>query len=71
METALPGLAALHVFHCHPATAERLPFAEGTADWKQDLAKAVNAVATGESQDAILEFVREEKPAQFFKNAQT
>jgi sugar phosphate isomerase/epimerase len=69
MDVALPRLAALHVFNWHPQSAERLPLADGADDWAAYLEKA--ATASGKNEMfALIEFVREEKPAQFVKDAE-
>lgn len=69
MDAALPHLAGLHVFQWHPQTSERLALDEGEADWIEYLKKA--SVANGKSPlFALIEFVREEQPAQFLKDAE-
>ncbi|MBN1514259.1 MAG: sugar phosphate isomerase/epimerase, partial [Phycisphaerae bacterium] len=67
LEGALPWLCALHVFHWHPESGERLPLAEGAADWHAYLERA----AVGAPRWALLEFVRGDSIQQLSQDAAT
>ncbi len=69
METALPRLAGLHLFYWDATTADRRPLAEGAADWKRYLRKAQTIPGAGAGKFALLEFVRNDDPAQFLTDA--
>ena len=65
-----PWLAHLHVFHWQlagsPPEVQRLPLAEGEADWRAYLAAAAQ---DGRERCALLEFVRGDDPDQFLRDA--
>jgi len=65
LEAALPRLAGLHVFQWDPRTKARLPLQDGDAVWPSYLAKAAQAG----NMFALLEFVRNDDPAQLAKDA--
>ena len=69
MESALPRLAGLHVFHWDDKTGSRLPLGDGESIWKPCLRKAA-AAQRGEL-FALLEFVLNDDPAQMLRDAQT
>lgn len=64
--SVLPWLTNLHVFHWHPVTGERLPLAAGAARWKQYLRRAA---ALDGDHFAMLEFVRDDNPRNFLRDA--
>jgi hypothetical protein len=70
LETALPKLANLHVFHWVATEHgnDRRPLAEGEEAWKEYLALAQN---TAWDHHALLEFVRGESRQQFLEDAAT
>lgn len=67
LDLLAPWLGYLHVFHWAPATPqdERLPLADGAADWAALLRKARPAPHWPHGYTAFLEFVRDDAPAQF------
>jgi sugar phosphate isomerase/epimerase len=67
METALPRLIGLHVFHWDQVTRDRLTLAEGEEAWRAYLAKALTC---GEM-FASLEFVADDSPERFLADAAT
>jgi len=67
MDTALPRLIGLHVFHWHQQTRERLPLADGAEPWAAYLAKTS---PTGDLY-ASLEFVANDDPEQMLTDAAT
>ncbi|MEM8737569.1 MAG: TIM barrel protein [Planctomycetota bacterium] len=73
LQTALPRLIGLHVFHWHPATAQRLPLALGEDNWRAYLQQARShlSVHAPEPRYALLEFVKNDDPAQFAHDAET
>jgi sugar phosphate isomerase/epimerase len=71
LESALPRLAGLHVFHWDEQTVDRRPLSEGASRWRQYLTRAAAAPATTEPRYAMLEFVRDDDPSQFFCDAET
>jgi sugar phosphate isomerase/epimerase len=72
LRALLSALTNIHAFHwlaAAPAAAvERRPLAEGAALWRSYLAEAA---ATGRDHYLLIEFVRDETPAQFLADAQT
>lgn len=65
LEAVLPWLAGLHVFQWRPETGERRPLAEGADVWPDYLAKAASAGRL----PALLEFVRNDDPQAFLRDA--
>lgn len=68
LEMVLPWLEHLHVFHWHLQTGERRPLAEGQAPWRDYLAQAGDAKRT---RYALLEFVQDDAPEAFLRDAAT
>ena len=67
MDTALPRLIGLHVFHWDRLTRERLPLEEGSTDWKAYLVKA----SPCGDLFASLEFVANDDPERMVADAAT
>ena len=63
-----PGLEHLHVFHWHLQTGERRPLAEGEDLWRDYLAQAAHPERT---RYALLEFVQDDAPEAFLRDAAT
>lgn len=65
METALPRLVGLHVFQWDLETVERQPLTRGQGLWPTYLrqAKTCPTLAAGGTMYAMLEFVRDDDPA--------
>ncbi|NBD38539.1 MAG: TIM barrel protein [Verrucomicrobia bacterium] len=68
LKQVLPRLANLHVFHWWPDAAHRLPLADGRERWQGYFEVAA---ASGRDHDCLLEFVRNDDPAQFLEDART
>lgn len=64
-----PWLENVHVFQWHEQTGERRPLAEGADVWPQYLARA--AEANDRERYALLEFVQDDAPDAFLRDAQT
>lgn len=62
----LPWLANVHVFHWGPTHLDRHPLTQGEDDWQRYL-----GVIAGGDHAALLEFVRDDEPAQFLRDAAT
>lgn len=73
MDAALLRLVGLHVFHWTMDPVERRPLAEGEAVWPDYFAKAATcpAAAKGDDLFALLEFVRDDDPANLGADAAT
>jgi 3-dehydroshikimate dehydratase len=67
LEAAKPWLTGLHVFSWDRETAQRLPMARHSHEWKLYLAKAASV---GEM-FALLEFVENDDPNVFLRDAET
>jgi len=67
LDAAKPWLTGLHVFSWDRETAHRLPMARHTHEWKLYLAKAASV---GEM-FALLEFVENDDPNAFLRDAET
>ena len=67
MDTALPRLIGLHVFHWDPVTRDRLPLDQGSSAWKVYLAKASQCGDLF----ASLEFVANDDPERMVADAAT
>ncbi len=68
LEQALPSLTNVHLFHWRMGAdgVERRPLAEGTAVWQ----KYLNVLRKSKkSRWLLMEFVRDDKPAQFIEDA--
>ena len=69
LERVLPYLANVHAFHWRMGPPlERLPLAEGKDVWRQYLERVRT---TGRDHWVLLEFVRDDLPAQFLDDAET
>ncbi|MBN1875629.1 MAG: TIM barrel protein [Anaerolineae bacterium] len=70
LEAVLPWLTHLHVFSWRvmEGTRERLLLAEKAIEWRQYLQKAA---ATGRNHIAMIEFVKDDMPENFLKDAST
>ena len=64
----LPWLTNVHVFHWGPTTKDRHPLADGEAFWRQYLGVIAS---TGRDHGALLEFVPDDEPAAFLRDAAT
>jgi len=69
MNAAKPHLLGLHVFHWDVHTGERRPLSDGESAWREYLAAAAPALPEGSF--ALLEFVKDDNPAQLLTDAQT
>ena len=67
MDTALPRLIGLHVFHWDGKTRERLPLVDGSEAWAAYLAKAPKCGDLF----ASLEFVADDDPENMVADAAT
>ena len=68
LEALRPWLENLHVFHWHQQSGERRPLAEGEDDWLDYLAQAS---CCGRARYALLEFVEDDAPEAFLRDAAT
>ncbi len=68
LEALRPWLENLHVFHWHQQTGKRRPLAEGEDDWLDYLAQAS---CCGRARYALLEFVEDDAPEAFLRDAAT
>jgi 3-dehydroshikimate dehydratase len=68
METAKPRLVGLHVFQWNVGNGDREPLADGQALWRKYLAAAKSSLP--EDSFALLEFVKDDSPDQFLRDAQ-
>ena len=68
VEALRPWLEYLHVFHWHLQTGERRPLAEGEDLWRDYLAQAGHPDRT---RCALLEFVQDDAPEAFLRDAAT
>ena len=68
LEMVRPWLEHLHVFHWHLQTGERRPLAEGEDLWRDYLAQAGDPDRT---RFALLEFVEDDAPEAFLRDAAT
>ena len=68
VEALRPWLEYLHVFHWHLQTGERRPLAEGEDLWRDYLAQAAHPDRT---RYALLEFVQDDAPEAFLRDAAT
>ena len=66
LEAVMPWLLHVHVFNWHVDTGERLPLAEGEEAWKEYLEKIGS---TGRDHFAMIEFVRDDAPENFLRDA--
>lgn len=67
LEVALPRLAHVHVYHWLPgASLQRKPLGEGEGPWRAWMARIA---AAGKNPDYLLEFVREDAPANLAADA--
>jgi 3-dehydroshikimate dehydratase len=69
MNAAKPHLQGLHVFHWDMHTGARHPLSDGEAAWREYIAAAAPALPDGSF--ALLEFVKDDNPAQLLADAQT
>ena len=68
LEAVAPWLGNVHCFHWWPSSRERLPLQEGARDWRLYLDRL--AALPGE-RHVSLEFVRDQSPALFLRDANT
>ncbi len=68
LRSLLPRLTQVHVFHWRTGTTDRLPLADGAARWRSFLDLAVTAPG---DRYAMLEFVEDDAPANFLRDAAT
>jgi sugar phosphate isomerase/epimerase len=68
LDMVMPFLYGLHVFHWDRDSGERRPLSEGREDWRLYLEKAN---AKGKDMFALIEFVEENKPENFLRDAAT
>ncbi len=68
LDAVSPWLGNVHCFHWWPSARERRPLQEGEQDWRLYLARL--AALPGERQ-VSLEFVRDDSPEQFRRDAAT
>lgn len=68
IESVKPWLTDIHVFSWHETTGERLPLQDRADDWKTYL-RQINQIS-GE-RFALLEFVQDDEPANFLRDAAT
>ncbi|MDD5261746.1 MAG: TIM barrel protein [Methylacidiphilales bacterium] len=68
LESVLPRLSNVHVFHWWPDPGTRLPLADGAGPWRQYLDILL---ANGKPRYCLLEFVKDDEPAQFLEDAAT
>lgn len=68
LRMVLPRLGNVHVFHWWPDHLTRLPLAAGREEWEEHF-RVVES--EGHSRWALLEFVRNDDPEQFRRDAQT
>lgn len=69
LQTVLPRLSHVHVFHWLPGDpVDRRPLAEGEGEWSEWFA-AMHSV--GRNPDALLEFVQGDSPRAFSQDART
>lgn len=67
LEVVLPRLAHVHVYHWLPgASLQRRPLGEGEGAWRAWMARIA---AAGKNPDYLLEFVREDDPANLAADA--
>ncbi len=64
----LPWLANVHVFCWGPTTQDRHPLADGEAEWRLYFEIVAG---TGRDHYALLEFVQDDDPAAFLRDAET
>lgn len=68
LQTLLPWLTNVHVFHWHPQTLERFKLDEGESDWR----KYLDIISASQRHHTLsLEFVQNDAPDVFFADAQT
>lgn len=68
LDAVAPWLYGLHVFAWHETTGERLPLDARADNWRRYLQRAD---ALDRDMFALLEFVQDNEPAQFLRDAQT
>lgn len=68
-----PWLQHIHIFHWRWQDGTRLPLAAGEADWLAYLSQiqTIDSPHAGQQRFAMLEFVVDDAPAQFLRDAQT
>ena len=72
LEALRPWLENLHVFHWHQQSGERRPLAEGEAHWRDYLAQASRLISPSDHVHyALLEFVQDDAPEAFLRDAAT
>ena len=72
LEALRPWLENIHVFHWHQQSGERRPLAEGEAHWRDYLAQASRLISTRDHVHyALLEFVQDDAPEAFLRDAAT
>ena len=68
LDALAPWLHGLHVFAWHETTQQRLALAERADYWRRYLQRVD---ALGRDMYALLEFVRDDEPAAFLRDART
>jgi sugar phosphate isomerase/epimerase len=68
LHDVLPQVRHVHVFHWWPTAAERRPLAEGETSWLRYLDVIRRS---GKTMPCLLEFVRDDSPEQFLRDAAT
>jgi len=68
LDWIMPWLWGLHVFAWHPETGARQPLAAGAEDWHLYLSKAAECAR---DLYALIEFVVDDEPANFLRDAET
>ena len=68
IDMILPWIIGVHVFHWWPKAEVRLPLQNGIKDWRQYL---LQLSKISETISCNLEFVKDDTPEQFFKDAST
>lgn len=68
LESVLPRVSNLHVFHWWPTSTDRHPLAEGEERWTRFLSLIRQAPG---DRHALLEFVQGDEPAAFLRDAET
>lgn len=68
LEAVLPRLTNVHVYHWSGPANERRPISEGAEEWKRYFGRIAS---TGREHYALIEFVRDDAPEAFLRDAAT